>query len=81
MITLQAHGVSGGEVRDEEIGDGPVLSGSGSAGAGGSAGTDGGGRVFAMACGQGVLVGLGGGGREPGAAAEHLDAGCGRWGR
>ncbi|MEI2785472.1 MAG: hypothetical protein V9E82_07200 [Candidatus Nanopelagicales bacterium] len=49
--------MSGGEVRDEEIADGPVVSGSGSAGSGGTIGARGAVRVLAMAGGQGYSPG------------------------
>src|SRR5271170_4240503 len=56
--------LSGGEVRDEKIADGPVVSGSGPAGSGGSFGADGAGRVFGMVGRAGLFAGFGGRGRE-----------------
>jgi hypothetical protein len=75
------HGVSGGEVRDEEIADGPVVSGSGSAGSGGSLGAHGAGRVLAMVGSAGVLAEFSGRDRELAEAAELVDAGGRRRGR
>jgi hypothetical protein len=67
VITLHAHGVSGVEVRDEEMGNSPVVSGSGPAvpcGALAPTVLD----ECAVACGEGVLAGLGGCSRESGTA-------------
>jgi len=73
--------VSGGEVRDEEIADGPVVSGSGPAGSGGSFGADGAGRVFGMVGRAGLFAGFGGRGRECLGTAELVDAAGGLRGR
>jgi integrase len=51
-------------VRDEEIADGPVVSGSGSSGSGGPLGAEGAGRVLGLAEDEGLLGGHGGRDRE-----------------
>src|SRR6478609_12249246 len=77
-VRLFRHGVSGGDVRDEEIVNCPVVSGSGPSGRGGSFGTDGAERVLGVGGSAGVFAGLGYWDRQLASSAEHVDAGDAR---